>query len=179
MTLYIAARVIHIVGALGMFTALGVDLAGMAALTTARTSDQARRALAVYRINSVLGPPTLALILIPGLYMATMWGWPSWARMAMLVLVTVMALGGAVSGRRMSALAKTLPAESGAGALLPPDIQRDVRDPMLRSSLIVRAFLVLSIVMLMTMKPALGVSLVVVSVAIVAGVALSAFLWSD
>jgi hypothetical protein len=169
MTLYFAARALHILGGLGMFMALGVELAGTAALATAGTADQVRRALAVHRINARLGPFILALVLIPGIYLAMQWGGPWWTRLSFLALIVILILGGAVSRRRMVALAKSLPAgpaSPASNAPLSPEIERRVQDPVLRGSLTVRAFLVLGIVVLMTTKPQLGGSLAVMGVAL-------------
>jgi hypothetical protein len=169
MTLYFAARALHILGGLGMFMALGVELAGTAALATAGTADQVRRALAVHRINARLGPFILALVLIPGIYLAMQWGGPWWTRLSFLALLVILILGGAVSRRRMVALAKSLPAGPASPASnepLSPEIERRVQDPVLRGSLTVRAFLVLGIVVLMTTKPQLGGSLAVMGVAL-------------
>jgi hypothetical protein len=166
MTLYFAARALHILGGLGMFMALGVELAGTAALATARTADQVRRALAVHRINARLGPFILALVLIPGIYLAMQWGGPWWTRLSFLALLVILILGGAVSRRRMVALAKSLPAGPASDEPLSLEIERRVQDPVLRGSLTVRAFLVLGIVVLMTTKPQLGGSLAVMGVAL-------------
>jgi hypothetical protein len=164
MSLYFAVRALHIIGALGMFTALGVELAGAAALASARTSDQVRRALSVHRINARLGPFVLALVLIPGIYMAMQWGGPWWTRVSLFALLVIVVLGGAVSRRRMVALATSLPA---GDQPLSFEIERRVQDPVLRGSLTVRAFLALGILVLMTTKPPLVPSLAVMGAALV------------
>jgi hypothetical protein len=170
MSLYFAARALHILGGLGMFMALGIELAGTAALATARTSDQVKRALAVQRINARLGPFILALVLIPGIYLAMRWGGPWWTRVSFLALLVIVGLGAGVSRRRMVALAKSLPAGDQPLSL---ESERRVQDPVLRGSLTVRAFLVLGIVVLMTAKPQLGGSLAVMGVALLVAAVLT------
>src|SRR5262245_25979190 len=114
MTVYLAARMLHIFGALGMFVALGIDLAGVAALGRARTAGQARRALEGYRLNGFVGPISLLSLLVPGIYMAIQWGWPGWLRVSMFALLLILVLGGAVARRRLAVIAKALPAEEEA-----------------------------------------------------------------
>jgi hypothetical protein len=174
MTLYVTARVLHIVGALGMFMALGVDLSGVAALGRSRTADQVRRALEGYRINAILGPITLVLLLVPGMYMATVWAWQPWLRVAFVTLVSNAVLGATITRRRLQAISRALPRE---GERLGIELQHRLHDPLLRTSFVVRAFLSLGILILMTTKPDLGSSLMVIAVALLTAGAVSVPFW--
>jgi hypothetical protein len=175
MTLYFAARILHICGALGMFMALGVDLAGVGSLGRARTTEQVRRAIESYRVNSVLGPISLLLVLVPGIYMATTaWAWQPWLQVSLGALVLVMALGGALSRPKLSALAATVQGDDRGLTL---EQERQVRDPLLRTSFVVRALLSLGIVALMATKPDLSTSLLVIAAAHVLAAAVSTPFW--
>ena len=110
--MYLIIRSLHIIGAVGMFMALGVDLVALSALSTARTTDQARRALAAYRLNAVIGPLSLLLILVPGIYMAvTAWGPQPWIRASLFAVIVIFILGATLSRRPLSALRGALQGE--------------------------------------------------------------------
>jgi hypothetical protein len=170
MSLYFIARAIHILGGLGMFTALGVELAAASALAGARTTDQVRRALAVNRVNGVIGPLALVLLLIPGLYMATTWHWLPWLRVAFMTLIAIFVLGGVLTRRRLSALVKMLPSGEQRLSL---DVERQIHHPVLRVSLGIRAFLTVGILILMTTKPPLLASIGVIALAAAVGAAVA------
>jgi hypothetical protein len=174
MTVYIAARMIHIAGALGLFMTLGVDLACMTALRRARTVEQVRRALEGYRVNTALGPISLALLLIPGIYMAFAWAWQPWLRVAFMTFLAIAALGATITRRRIGAIARALPADD---RRLRPDLEYHTRDPLLRTSFILRAFLAVGVVVLMTTKPDLTSSVLVIGASAVAAAVMSTPFW--
>jgi hypothetical protein len=174
MTLYIAARMIHIAGALGLFMTLGVDLACMTALGRARTVEQVRRALEGYRVNTVLGPISLALLLIPGIYMAFAWAWQPWLRVAFMTFVTIAVLGATTTRRRIGAIARALPADD---RRLSPDLEYHTRDPLLRTSFILRALLAVGVAVLMTTKPDLTRSVLVIGASVAAAAVMSTPFW--
>jgi hypothetical protein len=176
MTLYFTARALHIAGALGLFMTLGVDLAGLTALGRARTTEQVRQALQGYRVNAVLGPLSLLLLLVPGIYMATVgWAWRPWLRVAFFTFVLIVVLGATISRRRLSAVGKALPGED---RRLSSDLERHVRDPLLATSFVLRAMLSLGIVALMTIKPELTTSLGIIGGAIVVAAGVSTPFWA-
>jgi len=159
MNLYFAARILHIVGGLGLFMALGIDLAGVTALGRARTADEVRGALAGYRLNGIIGPISLLLLLVPGIYMATaVWAWPAWAVISFWTLVVIAVVGGTITRRRIGAIAHALKEDE---LRLSADLERLTHDALLRTSFVLRAMLALGIVALMTTKPDLVNALLV------------------
>jgi hypothetical protein len=176
MSLYFAARLLHIVGALFVFTALGVDLAGLTALGTARTTDQVRRALEAYRLNRLLGPLSLLCLLVPGIYMATAaWAWQAWIQVSFAGVILIFISGAVLTRRRLAAVA---PALKGEDRPLDVELERLVRDPMLRASFVGRTFTTLAIVSLMATKPDLVTSLLVIGGAILLAIAASTSFWT-
>jgi hypothetical protein len=123
-----------------------------------------RRTIESYRVNGVLGPASLLLILVPGIYMATTaWAWQPWLQVSFGALLLIIVLGGAVTRRKLGALATSL---QGDDRSLTLDQERQIRDPLLRTSFVVRALLSLGIVALMSTKPDLSTSLLVIGVAL-------------
>ena len=175
MNLYLAARILHIAGALGLFMALGVDLAGVTALGRARTADEVRGALAGYRLNGIVGPISLLLLLVPGIYMATAaWAWPAWAGISFWTLVVIAVVGGTITRRRIGAIAQAL---TGDERRLSADLERLTHDALLRTSFVLRAMLALGVVALMTTKPDLVNSLLVMLAAIATAGVVSTPFW--
>jgi hypothetical protein len=175
MRLYVAARILHICGALGMFMALGVDLAGITSLSCARTTEHVRRTIEGYRVNGVLGPASLLLILVPGIYMATtVWAWQPWLQVSFGALLLIVVIGGAVTRRKLGALTASL---QGDDRDLTLDQERQIRDPLLRTSFVLRAVLSLGIVVLMSTKPDLSTSLLVIGGALALAAIVSTPFW--
>jgi hypothetical protein len=175
MTIYQTVRVVHILGALGMFMTVGVELVALRALATARSVAQARSAMDVFRVNRIIGPIVLLMVVVPGFYMASQgWGQQAWLRVAMLVLLLLIIIGATVTRRGMAAV---------GSALQGPD--RPLDEPAggertlswLWSSYLTRTFLLLAIVLLMTTKPAMSSALELVATALASAAAMSVLFW--
>lgn len=173
---YLFIRSLHILGAVGMFMALGVDLVALSALSTARTTDQARRALAAYRINAVIGPLSLLLILVPGIYMAiTAWGPQPWISTSMLGVVLIIVVGATLSRRPLAALRGAL---QGEDRRLGSALEAQAQHPLLWTSFFVRALLAIGILALMSTKPEQPLALAMLIGAGALGVLVSLPFWS-
>jgi len=70
-----ACLVLHVLGAVGLFAALGVEGAGLFCLSRATTHQEVRAALGALGLNRFVGPPSILATLAPGLYMTRNWGW--------------------------------------------------------------------------------------------------------
>ena len=68
MNVYSIVLYVHIVGALGLFVALGLEWTALARLRGAATAEEARGALGALGPTRVIGPLSLAAILVAGLY---------------------------------------------------------------------------------------------------------------
>lgn len=167
MTLYLIVLFLHIVGALGMFAAFALEVISLARLRRASTSERAREWLGVYSGVQRLGPASLVLVLLSGLYMvATSWGWVGWIIAALLGLVLIAVVGAILTGLRMAPIGRGVAAESGP---LSPALLQRVGDPLLWTSVQIRMAIALGIVFLMTAKLDLTGSLVTLGIAVLVG----------
>jgi hypothetical protein len=165
---YQLALFLHIIGAFGLVAAITVEAIGLRGLRRATRSDDALVWLRLSRsIVMRLTPASLVLILVSGLYMvATAWGPRGWILVALGSLVLLGVIGALATGRRMARIGPAVGRTQGA---LSDELRMKARDPILLLSLRVRLAMVLGIVFLMTMKPSLVASLVVIVLAMALG----------
>jgi hypothetical protein len=151
MNVYSIVLFLHIVGALGLFVALGIEFLTVSRLRSAGTAEQAREWLSVLGSIRVIGPLALVTILVPGLYMAaTGTGWQGWNVAALVAMVVMAALGAASNAARMPGIGRSIGPLRGA---LPAEARGRLRDPFVWSSIQIRAGIALGIVLNMTVKP--------------------------
>jgi len=147
MTIYLAARFLHVVGALVVFSAVGLEIAILRGLTLAPSSTAAHAALAGLRIHKRVGIAAMLLIFVPGVYMAiAAWGMPAWLIAAIVSMVSIIVLDATATRRSLAALGPAL--QEGSNG-------KRVEQLLLRlwSSFAARVVLLLGIVALMSMKP--------------------------
>jgi hypothetical protein len=109
MTIYLAARFLHVVGALIVFSAVGLEIAILRGLTLAPSSTAAHAALAGLRIHKRVGIAAMLLILVPGVYMAiAAWGMPAWLIAAIVSMVSIIVLDATATRRSLAALGPAL-----------------------------------------------------------------------
>src|SRR5512146_745867 len=114
MTVHSITLFLHIVGALGMFASFGLEWASLAFLRHASTAEQAREWLAVRSWVIRLGPASLVLILLSGLYMmAPAWRWVAWIVVALGAMVLIAFLGATLTGLRLGPVEQAVAAASG------------------------------------------------------------------
>jgi hypothetical protein len=170
-SLYPISLFLHIVGALTLFAALGLEWAGLYNLRRATETGQVREWLRLLGAPRFLGGPAALAILATGIYLtATRWGPQGWIIVSLVGMVLIAVLGAALSGRRIGAIARALPAEQGS---ISPAFARQLRDPGLTLSLRLRTALFLGIVYLMSTRPSTGGALMGLAVAAGVGLALS------
>ena len=159
MNVYSIVLFLHIVGALGLFVALGIEFLTLSRLRSAGTAEQAREWLSVLGSIRVIGPLALATILVPGLYMAaTSTGWQGWNVAALAAMVVMAALGAASNAARMPGIGRSIGLLRGA---LPAEARGRLRDPLVWSSILIRIGIALGIVLNMTVKPDVVAAVVV------------------
>ena len=167
MDIYLIAVFTHIVGALGLFVALGMEWLTLRGLGGASNRDRALEWLGVMSIVRRLGAASFALIVVPGLYMAAIrWGFGHWTGAALLGFAGLLALGGLFTGRTAMALERAIIGEQGQ---LSPHFRQLLQTSGVRHVLWTRVGLALGIVGLMVAKPDLVVSLVVLALAAALG----------
>ena len=164
---YDLALFLHIVGVLGLFAALAIEGIALRGIRGSLTGDEARTWLGLLRPLRVVGPISLLLILIPGLYLAaTIDTGGGWIAAGLIGFLTIGALGGAVTGRRMAVIGPILGRAQGP---LEGPASLASHDAALVASYAIRLALALGIVWLMTVKPDFVASLVVLGGAAVFG----------
>ena len=163
--IYSIALFLHIVGALGIFVALGLEWASLLNLRRAETGEQGRLWLKLYTSLSRLYPLSWLLILIPGFYMtAVAWRGAAWISVALVAVVLLAVLGAALGGRQMAPIRQALSAQGGP---LSAPTRDQINNPLLWSSLWIRTGIALGIVFLMVVKPGLSGALISLGVAII------------
>ena len=171
MSIYTVVLFLHISGAIGYFIAMGTWLFGFAALRRAQRVEQVR---ALSHLIGRLGPLfgiSVLLILATGLYMAiTAWSLlTGWILVALISLILLAPLGTAFIEPRRRAIDRL--AQEAPDGLLPQSLERSTHDPVLLTALQTVTILLLGIVFLMTNKPSLVGSLIVMAVALLLGLA--------
>ena len=175
MSLYAIAVFLHIVGALGLFAALGLEWASLLNLRRATAAGQAREWVRVLAsLRTVAGPAALT-ILVTGIYLtATRWGGQGWIGVGLGGLVLIAVLGATLTGRRTGAIARAVASEAGAVSAALGD---RLRDPVLMLSAWLRTALALGIVFVMSTKPSGAGALTAVGVALGLGFAAGLPAW--
>lgn len=169
MSLYTLALFVHVTGAIGAFVSLGIWLFGLAALRRARRVEQVRALVWLIIIASPLMVLSVLLLGVAGFAMAlSTWGLSTpWIAVSLVSVVLVGPVGAFVLDPRMrTILAMTREVPDGP---LPGAIDQRTHDPLLGTSAHTLVTILLGIVFLMTFKPALFLSLVVMAVAVALG----------
>jgi hypothetical protein len=159
---------LHVVGALGLFAALGLEWASVRNLSASVTTGQAREWMKLLRsLRRVEGPSLLAL-LVTGLYVsAVTGGGRPWIGLGILGLFVIAALGWLTS-RRLRRVERVLPANGGPST---PELARLLADPVFTLSAWLRTALALGIVFIMSTKPDRAGAFTALGIALVLGLA--------
>jgi hypothetical protein len=149
---------IHVTGALGVFSALAIEGAALRQIRKAADSTTLGAALDAFGLVARVAAPSLVATLGSGIYLASaVWGWrAAWIDVAFPALIATAVIGTVFTRPAITRLEKTLRRD-------------DTVDSVLRGSFIVRTFVLMGIVFLMTTKPPLGPSLIAMAAAAGAG----------
>lgn len=168
MDLYSILIFVHVLGAVALFASLAVEVVAVRRLRTAGTVEQARTWMGVLGDADRVGHPGMLAILVAGVWMmAIRWGPEPWIVTALVGVVIMAALGAGPSRRATAGLHAAL---AGAQEPLAPDLHALARGP-LTVSLRMRLAIAVGILGLMTMKPGVLGSLVILGAALGAGAA--------
>jgi len=166
--LYEIVVFLHIVGALGLFAGVGLEQLGLARLRQARTVAQLREWVATLGGLRRIDGPSGLLLLITGGYMVTArWGGHGWIGLALLGMMAMAFLSIGVTGRRVTAIKKSIPMADGP---ISTSLHQRIKDPVLRASAWVRAALAFGILFNMSVKPGSVGASIVMAVALAVGV---------
>lgn len=141
---------LHVLGGIGIFVTMGLELVALRRLRLATTPESASVWLAL--VPRWLGPLAMLTTFVAGVaMMALRWGPAPWIVLAVIGLVAMAVLAGAVSLRGTRRMAAALAAESSAG--LSAAFRSEAQRAALLVSLSVRIAIAIGIVALMTLKP--------------------------
>ena len=179
MSLYTLALFLHVSGAIGAFVSLGIWLFGLSALRRARHVEQVRAIAWLIIIASPLMVFSVLLIGVAGLEMAlSTWGLQTpWIAVALVSFVLMAPIGPFVLDLRMRAIIAM--AGKAPEGTLPDALNKRTHDPILATAAQALASVLLGIVFLMTTKPSLAISILVMVIASFLGLFSSLPLWYD
>ncbi len=164
--LYLIALFLHVTGALMLAAAVATEWVCLAVLRKSSTSGNAADSLSTYAKASMTGEIGLVIILIPGIYMAAVaWRTAAWVAVGFVALIMIGAIGGAMSGKKIRAM------KDDASKLrdITPEFRKRTLDNSLGLSIRLRTFIILGVVFMMTVKPTLAVSLIVLIISVILG----------
>lgn len=175
MTLYSGALFLHVLGALALFVALGLEWTGLGFMRRSSSLQEARQCFRVLMLPPKIYGPTLAFILLPGIYMAVVaWGNAAWINTAFAAVLVLVITGRVLTMPRMIAIGKALSAEDES---LSAEIHERFNDRFIWKSLYVRVAMAVGIIFLMTFRPGIVGSLVAMVVAAGIGFAIGVPAW--
>jgi len=166
---YTIALFFHIVGALGIFIAIGLEWTGLLQIRSAMTPEQVSSWMGILKNVRKVGFISMLTTVITGIYMmVAYWGGVAWLYVTLGSLVLVMALAQVITAPRMPAIGKALVTEKGPFSKTFLSL---VNHPLLSISIQTRAAIALGILFLKIAKPNLSGSLLTIGVAITLGLA--------
>jgi len=177
MNLYSNVLFVHILSALGLFLGYSLEWTVSALLRHASTTDQARAWLCVYRVSPPVTGVSLAVLILSGGWLAALTGgmYHGWLIVSVAGIVVALLIGFALILPRAQAIRGALP---DGNLPLTPEALMKLQSAALPTLIRVRVLLAAGIVYLMTVKPSLGASLIVLVTSLVLGVLFSLTSWS-
>ena len=170
--LYTIALFTHIVGVLGIFTSVTLELASLFGLRRARLLEEVRAWASLHQVIAWAFPLAALLTLGSGLFLALdAWGWKvPWIDVAFFTFIA-MGLHGRFNASRHQQLHRSL-GEAVSGPV-PAELLPRLNDPVLWSSTLLLTAIGLGVVFLMVVKPDLLGALIALAIAIVVGLGAS------
>ena len=172
---YTIALFIHIVGVLGLFTCIALELASLFGLRRAQLLEEVRAWTRLHQVIAWAFPLAALLTLGAGLFLALdAWGWKvPWIDVSFFAFIA-MGLLGRLNTSRHQQLDRAM-----GGVLsgsVPTELLPQLHDPVLWTSNLLLTTIGLGVVFLMTVKPDLLGSLIALAVAILVGLFASSVL---
>jgi hypothetical protein len=172
MSIYTIVLFVHIIGAIGYFLSIGTWLFILVGLRRAQRVEHVRALIKLNDLSGPFGAGSAVVLLIAGLYLAlTAWSLlTGWILVALISLILMVPTTAALIAPRRSAIVKQLAREAPGGELSRA-LERHIDDPILATVCTTVLTLLLGLVFLMTTKPNLVGSLIVMVVALLLGLA--------
>lgn len=142
---------LHVAAALGLAAAFSIEGLGLWGLRRSATREEARLWIATRRWLLRLGPASIGLVLLTGIYLSAVdWGAAGWIVVSIVILLLLALAGALLTGIPMARAEAAL--GEGTGALSESVLER-LRAPVLTVSLLTRISLTLAVLLLMVAKP--------------------------
>ena len=172
MSIYNIVLFLHIVGAIGYFLGIGILLFILLGLRRAQRVEHVRALIHLNDLSAPVSATSTVLLLVSGLYLAlTAWSLLTiWILVALITLLLMVSTSAALIAPRRSAIVKQLAREAPGGELSEA-LERRIDNPVLATVCTTVVALLLGLVFLMTTKPELVGSLIVIVVALLLGLA--------
>jgi hypothetical protein len=176
-TIFSVVLFLHLLGAVSLFIAYGIEWTASSLFRNAATTEQARSWLRVFKVSPPLSGGGLGVVLISGGYLASLSGVmkQGWIPSTLIAIFLALVLGFALILPRMKHIRAAFPS---GNEPISAQLRERLSDPVLLTAIRVRVMLVTGIVFLMTAKIPLVPSLVALSMAIALGLIFSVSAWS-
>ena len=172
---------LHLLGAVSLFIAYGIEWTASSLFRNASSIEQVRSWLRVFKVSPPLSGVGLGVVLLTGGYLASLSGVmkQGWIPATFIGIFVALILGFALILPRMKRIRAALPSGPAGNESLDGRLRERLSDPILLTAIRVRVLLVTGIVYLMVAKIPLVRSLVTLATAVVLGVILSVPTWSQ
>src|SRR5260370_11781297 len=172
MNLYQLLLFLHVLGAVGIFVALGIESISLGRLQSAAARSDALLWMGLLKLPGRLGPIAMITTVAAGVgMMAKGWGRQPWIVSAIVGLVGMVAVGGIISLRGARRLRAALAGEAGPEG---SDLFRSIQSgTALTASLRLRIAIGIGILALMTLKPGVTGSWLIMAAAALSGLVAS------
>ena len=176
MTRFTIAVFLHLVGMVGLFIGYGLEWVASSLLRRSTNAEQVRAWLRIYRLSLPISGPGLLLLILSGVYFASITESmkQGWLLTSLLAIVFAFGIGFVFILPRVRMLRAVLPE---GNTPLSEAGRASVQDPVILTLIRVRFLLALGILYLMIAKPDLATSLFILLGAIVVGLISAATAW--
>jgi hypothetical protein len=176
-TIFSVVLFLHLLGAVSLFIAYGIEWTASSLFRNASTTEQARSWLRVFKVSPPLSGVGLGVVLLSGGYLASLSGAmkQGWIPATLIAIFVALVLGFALILPRMKRIRAALPS---GNEPVSAQFRERLSDPVLLTAIRVRVMVVTGIVFLMAAKIPLVPSLVALSIAIALGLIFSVSAWS-
>jgi len=176
-TIFSVVLFLHLLGAVSLFIAYGIEWTASSLFRNAATTEQARSWLRVFKVSPPLSGVGLGVVLLSGGYLASLSGAmkQGWIPATLIAIFVALVAGFALILPRMKRIRAALPS---GNEPVSAQLRERLSDPVLLTAIRVRVMVVTGIVFLMAAKISLVPSLVALIIAIVFGLIFSISTWS-
>ena len=174
MTLYSLVLFVHVTAVLALCAALSIEVLSLHQLRRASSFTEVRRWIQPVPDLPLVTAASALVIFISGIYLtlrmsAFELAWPKVTIGALLLIAPF----GAITGKRIRAIRQAC----GEAKAINSELMRRMQDPFLKVSLGIRIAVFLGIVLLMSAKPELWDSIIIVGVSALLGLLSSLLVW--